>query len=360
IDILARPLIKRGFESGGGSGVAGYFFYDVNAKINHKFSEKDRLYLSFYSGRDKFYFDVEERYGEDRYKQEIGLGWGNITSALRYNRVWGKRLFSNTTLTYSKYNFNTSGKEEDTYQEQGETITEGFSINYDSGIRDLAAKIDFDFVPTPDHFIRFGASLINHQFDPGTFEIGFQDAFIPLDTTFGQRIVTANEFAVYAEDDFEIGSRLKINAGLHFSGFALQDGPTYTSLQPRLGLRYLFSNKLSVKASFATMQQYVQFLTNENLSLPTDLWLPTTERVLPQQSWQVAAGLAKTFREEYEISLEGYYKRMTNVLSYSEGASFISFGDWQDNVSQGTGEAYGAELLIRKTEGKLTGWIGYT
>ena len=101
------------------------------------------------------------------------------------------------------------------------------------------------------------------------------------------------------------------------------------------------------------MQQYVQFLTNENLSLPTDLWLPTTERIKPQKSWQVAAGFAKSIGEQYEISLEGYYKKMDNVISYAEGASFISFSDWQDNVAQGTGEAYGGELLIRKKKGKL-------
>ncbi|MBR9919979.1 MAG: TonB-dependent receptor [Bacteroidetes bacterium] len=360
IDLLARPLIKRGFESGGGEGVAGYYFYDMNAKVNHKFSDKDRLYLSFYSGRDKFYLESEERFGSDRYKQELGFGWGNITSAIRYNHLWGKRLFSNLTLTYSKYNFNTSADQEDTYTEQGETITDGFGVDYDSGIEDLAAKIDFDFVPNPQHFIRFGGSLIRHRFDPGTFTIGFQDADTKLDTTFGQQIVYANEFAFYAEDDFEIGSRFKVNAGLHFSGFAVENGKIYTSLQPRLGMRYLFPGSWALKGSFATMQQYVQFLTNENLSLPTDLWLPTTDRVKPQQSWQVAAGIAKTFRETYEVSLEGYYKQMDNVISYSEGASFISFGDWQDNVTQGDGEAYGAELLIRKKQGKLTGWVGYT
>ncbi|MCB0703957.1 MAG: TonB-dependent receptor [Saprospiraceae bacterium] len=360
IDILARPIIKAGFNSNGGSGVAGYYFYDMNAKVNHKFSEKDRLYLSFYSGRDKFYLQSEDKFQQDTYLQEVGFGWGNLTGAMRYNRVWGKRLFSNTTLTYSKYNFNTNAKEEDTYQSQGETITDGFSVNYDSGIRDIAAKIDFDFVPNQNHFIRYGGSFINHRFDPGTFDVSFKDVDEDFNALFGQEVVDANEFAFYAEDDVEIGARLKINGGLHFSGFALQNGKTFTSLQPRIGLRYLMPGQTAIKASFATMQQYVQFLTNENLSLPTDLWLPTTDRVLPQTSWQVALGVAKTFRDQYEISIETYYKKMDNVISYSEGASFISFNDWQDNVTQGEGEAYGAEFLIRKTQGKFTGWIGYT
>ena len=360
IDILARPIIKSSFQQGGGDGVAGYYFYDMNAKVNHRFSDRDRLFISFYSGRDVFYFQSEENYDGDTYAQDIGFGWGNITTAIRYNRVWGNRLFSNTTLTYSQYNFNTNGSEEDTYTSQGQTITEGFSINYDSGIRDLAARIDFDFVPNPNHFIRFGAGIINHRFDPGTFDVSFQDEDEDFETTFGQEIVDANEFALYAEDDFKIGSQLKVNAGLHFSGFALNSGKLYTSLQPRIGMRYLLPNQLSLKASFATMQQYVQFLTNENLSLPTDLWLPTTERVLPQQSWQAAIGIAKSFGDDYELSIEGYYKQMRNVISYAEGASFISFADWQNNVTQGNGEAYGGEFLLRKKQGKLTGWIGYT
>jgi len=351
IDILARPIIKSALRANGDDGVFGYFFYDVNAKVNHKISEKDRLFLSFYSGRDKFY----TRFIDDSSKSTVDLGWGNVTSAVRYNHVWGNRLFSNVTLTYSKYNFNTGGGEEDTYQEGSETITEGFGISYNSGITDYAAK-----VPNPNHFIRFGGNYINHEFDPGTFNIMVTDEEINVDTTFGQQIVNANEFAFFVEDDFKIGAKLKINAGLHFSGFGVDNGKVYTSLQPRIGMRYLLPSNSSVKASFATMQQYVQFLTNENLSLPTDLWLPTTDRIQPQQSWQVAAGYAKTFRKQYEISIEGYYKKMKNVTSYSEGASFLSFNDWQDNVSQGDGEAYGAEFLIRKNEGKLTGWIGYT
>lgn len=361
IDILARPLIQAGFRADGDEGNAGYFFYDLNAKVNHKFSDKDRLFLSFYSGRDKFYLDLQENYDDgDTYITDIGFGWGNITSALRYNHVWGKRLFSNVTLTYSQYDFSTGARNKDTYTQGGETIVDEFSLNYSSGIQDYSAKVDFDFVPNPDHFIRFGASIIAHEFDPGTFNVLFADQEERIDTTFGQTVVNANEFAMFVEDDVKITDRLKVNAGLHFSGFGLKNGKVFTSLQPRVGARYLLPGNASLKASFATMQQYVQFLTNENLSLPTDLWLPTTERVLPQSSWQVAGGFAKTFRGQYEISIEGYYKQMKNVVSYTEGSSFVSFGDWQDNVTQGDGEAYGAEFLIRKTQGKLTGWVGYT
>ena len=362
IDLLARPLIRAANRANGNEGSAGYFFYDGNAKINHRFSDRDRLYLSFYGGRDKFNFDLTENYNDgDRYEQETGFGWGNVTSALRYNRKWSPKLFSNVTLTYSEYDFNTRAFQKDRYTpfDEDEPIEEEFNLSYDSGIRDFAGKIDFDFVPNPNHYIRFGASAIHHRFDPGTFNVQFIDETSNLDTIFGQDLVRANELAVYVEDELKIGQRLTANVGVHASTF-LVDGESYTSVQPRLGLRYLTPNRLAIKASFATMQQNVQFLTNENLSLPTDLWLPSTERVNPQTSWQVAGGLAKTFRERYEVSLEGYYKQMKNVISYAEGASFITFGDWQDNVVQGDGEAYGAELLVRKKTGKLTGWIGYS
>ena len=139
------------------------------------------------------------------------------------------------------------------------------------------------------------------------------------------------------------------------------DGTNYTSLQPRLGLRYLLSNDIALKASYTKMTQNINLLTNESLSLPTDLWVPSTERIKPQDSWQAAAGLATTLWKQYEFSVEGYYKQMRNVVSYKEGASFIGVeNDWQDRVTQGDGESYGLELFLQKKKGKTTGWLGYT
>ncbi|MCB0587768.1 MAG: TonB-dependent receptor, partial [Phaeodactylibacter sp.] len=154
---------------------------------------------------------------------------------------------------------------------------------------------------------------------------------------------------------------LKANLGVHASAFDV-DGKFYSSVQPRLGLRYLLNSKWSAKGSFATMTQYINLLTSESFSLPTDLWVPSTARIRPQQSWQVALGAARTFGEDFEVSLEGYYKKMHNVISYKEGASFL-FGlenDWQEKVTQGDGESYGLELFIQKKRGRFSGWLGYT
>lgn len=360
LDILARPLIKKSFSKQGGKGNAGYYFYDLNAKINHKFSHKDRLYLSMYMGNDKFYFSNQNK--DDFFNTENAndLEWGNMIAAARWNHLWNGKLFSNTTFTYSSYNLGTlfSYKTEDLVKDK---LVEDAKMEYSSGIDDIALNIDFDYIPTPNHFIRFGVKGIRHQFNPGLFDMHFliDEEQTSFDTIIGQKRLQASEFAVYLEDDYRITNNFKANIGLHFSGF-LMDSKHYTSVQPRLSLRYLLPGKIAIKASYANMRQYIHLLAFSSIGLPTDLWLPTTKKVEPQDSWQVALGLAKTINNTYEVSLEGYYKEMNNVVSYKEGAGLFQFDDWQERVTQGRGEAYGVELFVNKKKGKWTGWLGYT
>ena len=206
--------------------------------------------------------------------------------------------------------------------------------------------------------------MTQHTFSPGANKIFFKvtekgEETFSLDTIFGQDNVRAYESYLYVEDDIEITSKLKANIGLHFSTFIVGD-KLFPSIQPRIAARYLLPKNYSLKASFATMQQNIQFLSNENIGLPWDQWLPTTTRVKPQTSWQVALGAAKTFRKDYEISVEAYYKEMDNVTAYQEGASVFNAGDWQDQVTQGDGKSYGMEFFLQKKTGKLSGWVGYT
>ncbi len=358
IDVLARPFIKRGFESEGEEGSTGYYFYDVNAKINHKFSDRDRLYLSTYIGKDRFFLNTRETDTEIRDRLDNNFAWGNITTALRWNRLLAPKLFMNTTLSLSHYNLDFGVGYGTEYPNDR---LEEISLNYNSGIRDYAARVDFDYVPSPDHYIRFGAQWINHKFKPGLFTLREVDTEEDLNfrLELGQADISAEEFAVYAEDDMKIGSQFKVNAGLHFSGFVV-NGKTYLSLQPRISSRYLIDENTSIKASFATMQQNIHLLAFEGIGLPTDLWLPTTDRVRPQTSYQFAIGAARSLGDDYELSVEGYYKSMSNVISYKEGSGLFEFTDWEDRVTQGDGEAYGAEILLQKKLGRLNGWMGYT
>lgn len=365
LDILIQPLI-RALTSEDENTSTGYYFYDLNAKLNHKFSDKDRLYLSIYSGKDKFYNRSKSYsylYDGVTYQDQSksSLSWGNITSALRWNHLLNNKIFSNVTLTYSQYNFMVKNFLEETATADTGTTINSFSLKYLSGINDWSAKIDFDYLPDPNHYIKFGASNIYHTFKPGatTYKItniGVSD----IDSTLGSKDVYANEFAIYLEDDIKFTKRLKTNIGLHFSGFMVQ-GTFYNSLQPRLALRYLLTDSWSAKVSFATMQQYIHLLTNNNIGLPTDLWVPATEKIPPQNSNQVATGLAKNISDKYLLSVEGYYKTMNNLIEYKDGATFLnSETDWQDKVETGKGWSYGAELFIQKKRGKTTGWLGYT
>ena len=187
----------------------------------------------------------------------------------------------NTTATYSKYDINIDALSDDGMDE--------FRARYVSGIYDFGGKVDLDYIPNPDHYVRFGGGWTNHTYRPGAVSLNASsEGEVALDTLIGSQVDYSNEFYAYAEDDFRLGA-LKVNAGLHFSAFSVND-ELYTSLQPRLGLRYLLNNDLSIKAGFSTMQQYINLLTSEALSLPTDLWVPSTDRVKPQESWQVATG----------------------------------------------------------------------
>lgn len=360
LDLLMRPVIRASFREQDSEGDLGYYFYDLNAKINHRFSNKDRLFFSIYAGDDRFYFWERDEYYRDFLDEaEAGLGWGNITSALRWNRQWNPQLFSNSTLTFSRYRMYTeiAARSIDRIDNYEDFV----SLIYNSGIRDWGAKMDFDYLPSPEHHIRFGGNLILHRFNPGLFEFKHIDTEIDyrFEETVGQSKVNASQIYLYAEDDFTITDRLKINAGLHFSAFLVQN-KIYPSLQPRISGRYLLPNASSLKFAFSTMQQNIHLLTFEGIGLPTDLWLPSTRQIKPQKSWQIAAGYARSIRRNLEFSAEVYYKEMDNVLSYQDGEGIFDVSDWQSRVTQGKGYSYGLELLLQKKTGRLNGWIGYT
>ncbi len=353
IDMLVRPF-QPDYEKG------GYHFYDLNAKLNHIFSPSSRVYLSLYSGDDRYW--TGSYYEEDR--TEVDFGWGNITSTLRWNYLFSNRLFANLTAIFSRYQFSANVDDRSVEVIDGKRESEAYRLYYRSGIRDWGLKLDLDYIPDPTHYIRFGGSGTLHSYRPGAVQAKYNPIEgVPEDTTLAARETDALEYSLYAEDDVRLSSRLKANLGLHTSGF-LVDGEFYVSLQPRVSMRYLLTPEWAVKTSYAQMRQYIHLLSSSTVGLPTDLWLPATDRVRPQRSRQVGLGLARQLEEQYELSIEGYYKTMTELIEYREGASFlVGFGesdDWQDKVATGKGWSYGAELFLQKKQGRTTGWAGYT
>jgi hypothetical protein len=366
-DVLAQPFIIAANRNNDTRSTGGYYFYDLNTKINHKFSERSRLYLSSYLGRDRAYTRSKSKpdyYDENNYRYEFednyGLGWGNIITSLRWNYLVSNKLFSNTTLTYSKYNFDVDIKSSATNLTTDEEEMNHF--RYFSGIEDLGAKIDFDFYLSTRHSVKFGTGYTWHFFKPGvtTFRYDPMEESTGIDTTFGDVKIRANEVILYAEDNFDITPRIKMNAGIRMSLFNVQD-TSYFVFQPRLSVRYLVNDDLSFKVSYSKMAQFVHLLTTSAVSLPTDLWLPVTHRFEPPVSHQVAIGSGFMLPGQLEVTVEAFYKTMDGLIEYKEGASFgVTGSGWESKVEKGRGWAYGAEIMLEKNYGKLTGWIGYT
>ncbi len=378
IDIIALPFLaifknKEEFEKLR----AGYNFFDANVKLNHIFNDKNRLFLSFYSGRDvaKFKLNEEYTYQDPHFvnyqdyifttnnENRFNLNWGNITSSLRWNHIFTNKLFSNTTLVYSNYKFNTKiGYQSQTNVMPMDTIInhEDAGFLYTSGIEDFGAKIDFDYIPHHSHLVKFGVNYLYHRFKPGVNIINVIDNKDIYEYKAGNEFVNASEFFAYVQDNWDIARFLKANIGVHYSGFLVRN-KYYQSIQPRATLNFLLNKRMSIKASYASMNQYIHLLTNSTIGLPTDLWVPTTDSIKPQLAHQFALGWNYNIDDNWDISLEGFYKIMDNLLEYKEGASFMSINSgWEEKVLQGKGWSYGAEIFVRKNYGKLTGWIGYT
>ena len=370
---LANYLVKLETETGKNSAWAGYYFYDFNLKLNHKFSDKDRLFLSIYSGDDKVYArmkykgEYETDYGTSSNLEKLNLDWkwGNRIAALRWNHVIQPNLFMNVTGAYTQYRHSMgAGYSTESIRPQS-SYTENMDLGVHSGIYDISAKADFDYKPFENHDVKFGANLTHHTYSPTTTAIHLketenqQTGFV-FDSVTDDARIRALETDLYIEDNWDISNFFKLNAGLHYSTFTV-DKKTYHSLQPRLSARALVTENFSLKAGYAYMSQYIHLLSSNAISLPTDLWVPVTGNIVPMNAHQVAVGAFYDWKG-FEFSVEGYYKKMNNVMEYKDGASFFSLDqtDWQDKVVMGDGWSYGIELFAQKQVGKFTGWVGYT
>jgi hypothetical protein len=359
IDALVKPFIKKGSQFDG----SGYYFYDLNAKFNYKFSNKDRLYISGYFGRDVFDFVNNER------EFDTNIPWGNSTVTARWNHVFSKKLFVNTTVVYNDYDFALNA------------FQNNFNFSLKSGIRDINLKSDFDHYLNPEHKLRYGFQYTFHRLSPSIIS-GAQDSVIFEPNN--AQLKYARESALYLQDDWELNDKLKLSYGLRWSGFQ-QVGPYknftsdvngtrldslvfergdpvkfYSGIEPRATLRYSLGDDASLKASASRNRQYLHLVSNSGTTLPTDVWVPSTLRVKPQLSWQFALGYFRNFNDNsWETSVEVYYKSMQNQIEYKEGFT-PSIKDPEEEFVFGRGWSYGAEFFINKTKGRFTGWLGYT
>lgn len=334
------------------------YFYDLNMKANYQITDKDRVYLSGYFGRDRFGFD-----------DEFGFSWGNATGTVRWNHIFNDRLFSNTSLIYSDYDYDFDiGVDEEKFR-------------LESGIKDWNLKQDFTYFLNANNTIKFGGNVIRHNFVPGQISTGAESSFAAEDIDEQYAV----EGALYLQNEQKVGQRWSFIYGLRYSLFDYMGSGTayelddqgavistqtyddwesiqfYHGLEPRASAKYLLNEVSSVKVAYNRNYQYLHLLSNSTSGSPTDRWVPSSNNVKPQIADQVAAGYFRNFKDNmFEFSAEVYYKEMQNLIDYKTGADLVFNGSIETELVYGSGKAYGLELLLRKTKGKFTGWLSYT
>ncbi|MFC2133198.1 TonB-dependent receptor domain-containing protein [Bacteroidota bacterium] len=351
----------KGFAGDEDVDKSSFYFFDLNAKVNYRFSPYDRLYFSGYVGRDKLgYSDIFE------------MNWGNTIATARWNHLFSNRLFSNTSLVYSHFNYTTNVFAEDEDDQD---------VSTESNIQDITFKQDFQYFADVNNIYSFGANYVYHSLLPG--EIRVEDPELPRDfiLIIGKR--DAHELAAYISHEHTANEKLIIDYGFRLNMFSVlgdqdfhniydidqsvhvtfhtADKVNYWELEPRFTATYLLEDASSLKFGYSKNHQYLHMLSDNNSGTPLDVWQPSSSKIKPQASDQISLGYFRSFNEnEYEISAEVFYKKIYNLVDFREGANLILKHFFESELVAGEGRAYGFELFFKKAIGNLTGWASYS
>ncbi len=361
LDVMAKTY----FALKGKSSEDQFYFYDLNAKGNYRINDNNRIFVSGYFGKDILSQEEEEEDGLD-----LNVFWGNKTATVRWNHIFSPRLFSNVTAYYSNYNY-------------GLGFEDGInSVDWNSTLEELSVKADFTAFLTPDYSIDFGVQSIKHDIAPG--EIKVYDSADSLLVDYDIDHVSSIENAIYVSNNWNVNDDLSVEVGLRGSSLhnvgphthytaneesEITDSTVYKSgiynsyynLEPRLGIKYSLGKNNSIKASYNRTAQYIQQASNGNIATPFDIWFNATPLVKPQLADQYAIGYFQNFKDNsYEASVEVYFKDFTNAIDFKERASLLLNENLEGELRLGVARAYGAEFMVKKDLGKLTGWISYT
>ena len=330
------------------------YFYDLNMKANYTINEKNKIYISGYFGKDELGLG-----------DAFGIDWGNKTGTIRWNKIISNRLFLNTSIIYSDYNYNVKLK-------NGET---NFNIN--SNIKDLNLKQDYTFYANPKNNIKFGFNSILHSITPSTFSGTVNNSIKKVGRN-------GLENAVYLSNTYKPNTSLSLDYGLRLSSYTLMGGDvyniynngilesskkldksefgkTYVNLEPRMTLNYRITDETSLKAGYARNVQHLHLLSNSTSASPSDQWIGNSYNIQPEIADQFSIGHVQLLKQNmYEMSTEVYYKSLQNQLDYKDGAEINTLADVESALLFGIGRAYGVEWLLKKREGIFTGWISYT
>ncbi|MFV0507290.1 MAG: TonB-dependent receptor [Bacteroidales bacterium] len=337
-------------------------FYDINAKVNYQLGSKDRIYLSAYTGNDHFYY-----YSID---DDSSMDWGNITGTARWNHIFNSKLFANTMLVYSKYNYSYILKDDARH------------FKWSSDLGEIDLKSDFDWYLNPNNHIKFGFSVEKHDYSPGKIEPRDETSITKPFTLDQQQAIISS---IYASNDQKIGEKLSVNYGIRYSAFFLLGESTvysyspsweitdsthydsgklvkfYQGFEPRLSFNYRLGEESSVKLSYSHNIQFQHLISNSSVGFPSDVWVPASSYIKPQTADQVSVGYYRTLNNGvYEFSAEAYYRKMNNLIDYRDNADLFLNPHIETQVLTGDGESYGLELYAEKKMGRLQGWASYT
>lgn len=361
-DVIVQPFLKKDNPMKG----TNFFFYDINAKFNIVINSKHRLYFGAYYGDDNYGFKSQTQ------QTKMSFQWGNAAASVRWNYIIASRMFLNTSATFSYYNFNTK------------MIISPYSLGITSGVRDYSLKSELTWIPSPKHNLRFGVHNVFHDCIPGQFDVeAGNNVSLNIPTT---QHYFGNELSIYVHDEWDISKRWKLNMGLRYTNYhhlgpfkryitddfgnltdsilypAGKSIAQYNRAEPRLALRWLIDSTTSIKASATLNYQFMHQISIATISLPTDVWMPSTDLIKPQTVFQYTLGVFKNFHQNmFETYVDLFYKHMYNLPEYRDGLNLSMLNLNTDQLYVfGKGWAAGAEFFIKKSKGRFTGFIGYT
>lgn len=319
-----------------------YNLYDFNAKLNYELGKNDHLFVGYFTGLDDAAYTGTN-------SLNFNIDFGNTTSTVRWNHIFGDKLFSNTSFIFNNYHLGLSTSQGNYY-----------SLLY-TGIKDFTGKTDFTYMVSPTHEVKAGFSYTYHTLYPGAVSAKIpkkgNKIEINLDSI-PQKY--SNEASFYISDELKMTDILSVTYGLRVPIFKAGN-KTYSFVEPRITTKFSLNENTSIKASYTQMNQFVHLVPNSTASLPTDIWLTSNANIKPENSKQYALGLFKNFNNNgIETSIEVYYKTMTNQVLFKEGTQIVLKTNLDDVLAFGDGKSYGVEFFVKKNFGKLTGWFSYT
>jgi len=361
LDLIVRGAVAIGQKGAEETTLPSYGFHDINGKINLKLNERNHLYWSFYSGNDKLKIEYSDHtksmQKEETQKTTGSMHWGNVMTAMKLNSQLNSKLFLNTTLSGSIFNYG------DLFEGSTETIVRSdvsktnSGLEYQSQIRSIGLKTDFDVYGNSNLPFQIGLFASTNNYLPGQQQVTRDEK----NDKYSSKEISSLDYGVYLDKKFNFGKQFSLTTGLRNSFYSIRNEKTYFNVEPRLGLTFILNENTSYMASYAVMTQPIHLLSNGNVGLPTDIWVPSTKLIQPETSDIFSIGVKNTIRPDLKLSVEAYYKSLNHVISFTEGDGILDIDqNWEQKVTTGQGRAWGMETELRYSTSGLESWIGYS